>query len=272
MYRFIFILLVTPYLYSLDHCYRIYDDQTPEGVRKTYYENHTKQTLASVLDKKAKYSQLGRRQMGVWDVINLLNDFRDESDPDTDLPQIVHAFQTAEALRRDGHPDWLVLTGLLHDLGKMLYVFGEEQWSVVGDTFPVGCAYDKSIVFHEFFECNPDYLIDELQTRLGVYDEGCGFDQLNMSYGHDEYLYQVLLPYLPEKALYIIRFHSFYPAHRHGAYEYFMDEKDRELMPYLKLFSQYDLYSKSKTPPDVEELMPYYEDLVRRYLPEVLSW
>ena len=42
----------------------------------------------------------------------------DESDPDLDLPNIVHAFQTAERIRQE-HPDkeWFQLVGLIHDLG-----------------------------------------------------------------------------------------------------------------------------------------------------------
>lgn len=271
MKKYLSFLLAITFVHA-SHDYRVFDESTADHVKRTYYENHTKQTLASVLAKKEKYGSLSRKRMGVFEAIELLNQFRDESDPDTDLPQIVHAFQTAEALRRDGRPPWLVLTGLIHDLGKMLYMFGEEQWSVVGDTFPVGCAYDKSIVFHEYFQDNPDFDNEALQTRLGIYSQGCGFKNLHMSYGHDEYLYGVMKPYLPKEALYIIRFHSFYPAHREGAYAYFMDDEDKEMMPYLKLFSQYDLYSKVPDMPPIGELRSYYEELVATFLPETLDW
>ena len=54
------------------------------------------------------------------EALEKLNDLVDESDPDIDLPNIVHAFQTAEQIRKD-HPDkeWFQLTGLIHDLGKV---------------------------------------------------------------------------------------------------------------------------------------------------------
>ena len=52
--------------------------------------------------------------------------------------------------------DWFHLTGLLHDVGKVLALWGEPQWAVVGDTFPVGCALSNKIVFSEFCEQNPD--------------------------------------------------------------------------------------------------------------------
>ena len=65
--------------------------------------------------------------------------------------QLQHLLQTSEAIRSDGHPDWFVLTGFLHDVGKVLCLFGEPQWAVVGDTFPVGCSFSKSIVHSEYF-------------------------------------------------------------------------------------------------------------------------
>ena len=45
-----------------------------------------------------------------------------ESDPDTELSQIEHLLQSAEAIRRDGKPRWMQLTGLIHDLGKLLFL------------------------------------------------------------------------------------------------------------------------------------------------------
>ena len=58
--------------------------------------------------------------MGIWEAMDFLNTLVDDSDPDTDLSQIEHNLQTAEAIRRDGHPRWFQLTGLVHDLGKVL--------------------------------------------------------------------------------------------------------------------------------------------------------
>src|SRR5436309_596449 len=116
-----------------------------------------------------------------------------------------HLLQSAEAARRDGQPRWFVLTALIHDLGKILCLWGEPQWAVVGDTFPVGCAYSDKVVFPEFFVHNPDYQIPRYQTAAGVYEEGCGLDQVLMSWGHDEYMYHVVRDYLPPEALYMVR-------------------------------------------------------------------
>jgi len=63
--------------------------------------------------------------MGVWEAMEMLNTLVDESDPDvswyafslaryllkvilqTSVSQIEHLLQTAEAIRRDGKPDWM---------------------------------------------------------------------------------------------------------------------------------------------------------------------
>jgi inositol oxygenase len=164
------------------------------------------------------------------------------------------------------------LTGLIHDLGKILCLFGEPQWAVVGDTFPVGCRFDERIVYHEFFAENPDAHVPAYQTPLGMYAEGIGLDDVLMSWGHDEYLYHVVKDRLPEEALYVIRYHSFYAVHRDGAYQDLMNARDRSLLPWVRTFSGFDLYSKGDAAPDVTALRPYYEELVEELLPGPLAW
>lgn len=68
----------------------------------------------------ADWLQFNKLKMTVKEALIKLNDLVDESDPDSDLPNIVHAFQTAERIRAE-HPDleWFQLTGLIHDLGKV---------------------------------------------------------------------------------------------------------------------------------------------------------
>jgi inositol oxygenase len=56
------------------------------------------------------------------------------------LTQIERPLQTSEAMRHDECPTRMILTGFIHDLGKCLCLYGEPQWGVVGDTFPVDCA------------------------------------------------------------------------------------------------------------------------------------
>jgi inositol oxygenase len=252
--------------------FRQYNESTSPGVREFYRLNHTNQTREYVLAKKQEYVPGKRRRMSVWEAMDYLSTLVDDSDPDTDLSQIEHNLQTAEAIRRDGHPRWFVLAGFIHDLGKVLCLYGEPQWAVVGDTFPVGCAYSDKIVFHEFFRDNPDLRVPEYQSELGVYSTNCGLEKVDLSWGHDEYMYHVVKDYLPEPALYMIRYHSFYPGHREGAYDHLMTGHDREMFEWVKKFNPYDLYSKSAERPRLEELRPYYEDLVAEFLPDQLAW
>ncbi|QJD96662.1 inositol oxygenase [Mucilaginibacter robiniae] len=252
--------------------YRQYDDPKRDTVKEFYRLNHTYQTFDFVQEKRQDFLSFKRKEMSIWEAFDFLNQLVDDSDPDTDLDQFQHLLQTSEAIRADGHPDWMVLTGLMHDMGKVLCLFGEPQWAVVGDTFPVGCAYSDKIVYPEFFKANPDFSNPLYNTRLGVYTEGCGLRNVHISWGHDEYVYQMMKDYLPEPALYMLRYHSFYAWHREGEYSYLLDDHDREMLKWVKLFNPYDLYSKNPVPPNWPELRSYYEGIIAKYLPPTLKF
>jgi len=257
------------------------DDPIGARVKKTYYDMHSNQTVDFVKSKHEKWLKFNHMEMTVMEALDMLNELVDESDPDLDLPNIVHAFQTAERIREE-HPedDWFHLIGLIHDLGKVMAFYGEPQWAVVGDTFPVGCKPQKSIVYgEESFKNNPDLHDERYNTKLGMYEENCGFDKVLMSWGHDEYLYQVILNHLkktgtdiPKGGLYAIRFHSCYPWHTGGDYSYLMDDDDKEMMKWVLEFNKYDLYTKSTKIPDIESLKPYYQSLIDKYLPGKISF
>lgn len=252
--------------------YRNYEDPKRDSVREFYRLNHTYQTYDFVMQKRAEFLAFNKKEMAVWSAFDFLNQLVDDSDPDTDLDQFQHLLQTSEAIRKDGHPDWMVMVGLLHDMGKVLCLFGEPQWAVVGDTFPVGCAYADKIVYPEFFVNNPDYTNPKYNTKYGVYTPNCGLRNVTMSWGHDEYIYNMVKDRLPEPGLYMLRYHSFYAQHRENAYDHLMDAHDHEMFKWVNLFNPYDLYSKNPTPPNWKELKPYYEDLVAKYLPPTLKF
>lgn len=89
----------------------------------------------------------------------------------------------------------------------------------------------------KYFEENPDYNKASYNTMYGIYTEGCGLENVFMSWGHDDYMYLVsklqsqhlfhvrtsICGYysvsqvakenqttLPSAGLFIIRYHSFY--------------------------------------------------------------
>ena len=70
----------------------------------------------------------------------------------------------------------------------------------------------------------------------------------------------------------MIRYHSFYPGHKEGAYDYLMDDHDRKMFEWVREFNPYDLYSKSAEKPDQEALRPYYEELISEFFPSRLNW
>ena len=216
--------------------FRDHSAEARATVKEFYRLNHTYQTRDFVLAKQREFTHREKTRMGIWEAMEYLNTLIDDSDPDTDVPQIEHLLQTAESCRRDGQPRWFILTGLVHDLGKILCLWGEPQWAVVGDTFPVGCAYSPKIVFPEYFASNPDSNVPEYQTKLGIYEENCGLDKVDISWGHDEYMYHVAKDYLPEEARYMIRYHSFYPAHKEGEYEYLMSDRDKTMFKWVREF------------------------------------
>ncbi len=80
----------------------------------------TNQTYDYVQRMKAKYLTFEHPMM-VFDAMLELNNLVDSSDPDLALPNIQHLFQTAEGLRSEGRPDWMVLVGLLHGAWRTLF-------------------------------------------------------------------------------------------------------------------------------------------------------
>lgn len=98
------------------------------------------------------------------------------------------------------------MTGLLHDLGKLLILFGAEgQWDVVGDTFGqshsfsgilthhltgslsvVGCEFSDKCIYPESFANNPDSQNPKYASKYGIYKPNCGLDNVMLSWGHDE--------------------------------------------------------------------------------------
>jgi inositol oxygenase len=252
--------------------FRVYDKAANPGVAEFYRLNHENQTVDFVLRKEKEYFGLAKGTKSIWEAAEFLNTLVDDSDPDTDLSQMEHLLQTSEAIRRDGRPRWMVLTGFLHDLGKVLCLYGEPQWAVVGDTFPVGCAWSEDIVYPEYFANNPDRNVPEYQTKCGIYAANCGLEHVHMSFSHDGYIGEVMKNYLPTEALYMLRYHSFYPWHRHGAYDHLCNDTDRAMLKWVLDFNQYDLYSKGNVKPDVKALKPYYDELFAEFVPEKIAW
>ena len=247
------------------------------AVKEHYRKMRSRQTYDYVQRMKAKYLTFNR-PMNLWDAMVELNKLVDVSDPDLNLPNVQHLVQSAEAIRENGGPDWMQLVGLIHDLGKMMYLFGSdedgtseaEQWGLVGDIFVVGCQLPDTCVYPEFNTLNPDMHDPRYNTELGVYQPHCGLDNLSLAWGHDEYLYQVLKNHadnrIPEPGMVMIRYHSFYPWHTGGSYSRLTNERDEQYKKWVMEFNQYDLYSKCQTIYELEDIKDYYLPIAEKYL------
>ena len=153
---------------------RTYEENSKQ--EEFYKEIYNNQTLEYVVNQKEKYEHLSIIKMTMNKALELLNTYVDSSDPDVDEPNLIHAFQTAERIRKK-YPDdkEYQIIGLIHDLGKVLFTFKEPEWSVTGDTFVVGCKLPSSLVYYNHTENHPD----RNNTLLGIYDKFCGLDNLS---------------------------------------------------------------------------------------------
>jgi len=263
--------------------FRNYEDSgRQERVENFYREQHTMQTVEFVKEKRDQHLKFNKCVKTVWEMAEYLDSITDDSDPDTDLTQLQHAIQTAEACRK-AYPDddWFHVAAFIHDLGKILLVddeklglSGDPQWAVVGDTYPVGCRFDESNVFYKYFKQCPDWGHAVYSTKNGLYEPHCGLDNVTMSWGHDEYIYYIAKKQstLPPPALYMLRYHSFYPWHKEGAYMHLCDETDMKMLKWVQCFNQFDLYSKNKDCPTIEEVAPYYKSKIEKYFPKPVQW
>lgn len=270
-----------------EEAFRNYTDSSRQDtVQRHYMLMRKNQTVAFNAKMQAKYGSFTNGKMTVWECFEKLMGYVDSSDPDSSLPNLEHMLQTAEGIRAAGHPDWFQLIGLLHDMGKVQYLWGKpedgqegtgdgDQWALGGDTWVLGCRIPDSVVFPEFNALNPDMQDPRYNTENGMYEPKCGMANLKFAWGHDEYLYQFLKfnqTTIPDEGLAMIRYHSCYPWHKDKEYQQFMTEEDHEMMDWVLEFNKFDLYTKADTRPDVKQLWPYYQSLIDKYLPGELCW
>jgi inositol oxygenase len=272
--------------------FRNYEDSARQSVVENHYRMmRTNQTVEFVKRMNKKYSfKEPRARMTVREAMKTLESYVDSSDPDVSLPNAIHMFQAAEGCRKQGMPDWMQLVGLIHDMGKMMFLWGTPedgqqgtgdgaQWAPGGDTWGVSCALPECAVFPHFNALNPDQADPRYNTSTGIYTPGCGMHNLMYAYGHDEYMYQMCIANnttIPREGLACIRFHSCYPWHTGGAYEALMAGDDGELREWVRDFNKHDLYTKDEkglTKAEVDALWPYYEGLIAKYFPtDLLMW
>jgi predicted HD phosphohydrolase len=178
-------------------------------------ERHRGQSLEDVQALRKKYAKPVFGKVRVWELIERLGSCVDPTDERLFCAsQQMHVLQILDAMERDGTdtPE-MVLVALIHDLGKVLLLTGEDPANVVCMNGPIG---DQPA--------------------------GAGLDSSVIQWNHDEFAYQRLRDHIPDHLAWLVRYHSVDPA----AVSSLFDEQDlaraRDL---LVPFAHYDHATKS---------------------------
>mmetsp|Transcript_27974 Transcript_27974/g.42655 ORF Transcript_27974/g.42655 Transcript_27974/m.42655 type:complete len:181 (+) Transcript_27974:277-819(+) len=155
-----------------------------------------------------------------------------------------------------------------------------KQFALGGDTWVLGCQIPDVVVFPEFNKLNPDMSDERYNHMYGCYEPNCGLDNLMFAWGHDEYMYRMLVANnctIPREGLDMVRYHSAYPMHDKGAYKHLLKAEDEERMEWIQVFNKFDLYTKDEEndirEDFIDDLWPYYRGLLEKYnLGEKLKW
>lgn len=205
------------------------------------YEAHNQQTIEKVKYLKEKYK---KPVIGMVPVYDLIRDLAHCIDP-TDLAlycvsQLVHTLQVVEAMEKDGvEDDVMIISALIHDLGKLLLLTNEDPENIV---------------------C--------MNTVVTNHEKGIGLDNCIFQWNHDEFVYDRFKDHVPDKIAWIIRYHSIMIKPTLSL----MDDRDREYTEkYLKIFRKYDMGSKSiyKLP---SKKLEDYKDLIELTFPEPIEF
>ena len=173
----------------------------------------------------------------VYDAILELATIIDPLDPYLGcMTQLTHHLQLAQAMENDGLGEQLIICALVHDLGKLLIKFGDED--------PINVeASGKKVP-----------LLGEL---------GCGLMQCTFRWDHGDFAYLRLKNHVPEPMAWLIRHHSIdIPA-----CEPYMNDRDRTyvdelLIPFVRYDFLKDMYARPTK--DIED----YRPLLDRMFPE----
>jgi len=208
---------------------------------RPYFERREAMTLQTVAGLHETYREPVFGVMPVWDVVEMMSHVIDLMDPALmNVSQEVHVLQVLEAMASDGVDDEsLLLTALLHDLGKVLVLVGEDPANVFGTT-----------------------------SVLAAGEPGRGLDGCVLQWGADEFGYARFAGRVPDHVAWLIRYHSIIP----DQCLHLMDERDRDYFErYWNDFRRWDGDSKSlhRIP---RTRMRDYRGVVESALPEPIPF
>jgi hypothetical protein len=208
-----------------------------QAARQRYdtLDEQTKLELPFALNAKYETTPvLGR--VRVYDAIAELATIIDPLDPYLGcVSQLTHQLQLVMAMERDGLDEQFILCGLVHDLGKLLIKFGDED--------PINVeAAGKKVPLHG--------------------KPGDGLLNCTFRWDHGDFAYMRLKDYAAPEVSWLVRHHSIDIA----ACEPYMDDRDREyvqrlLLPFVHYDNLKDLYALPR------KQLEDYRPLVERAFP-----
>ena len=200
-------------------------------------ERHRRQTKEDVRALKAKYESAILGKFRVWDLIEKLSLCIDPTDNQLGVTsQYLHVCQIVQVMERDDELDeTMLLTALLHDLGKVALLAGEAPENVLCFTEPV----------------------EEREPEAGL-------DNVLFQFGHDEIAYSRIKDHVPPHVAWLVRYHSMLV----GKAEKYMSRQDREYaQKYLTKFSRYDHGTKSTAFLPTEMTLERHRDFIESRFP-----
>lgn len=224
-----------------------YANDTPKK-RQHYKQSWARQSLDYVWKMREQYSGFNLCKMNISKALRLVKNipchsFKIKSENSSDNEDIsirTFMFTMAEEARLCGHPDWLQLVALIHDLGRVIKLidvsslmdFQEYDWTIAIVSRVVGCNPSRSTSFKEFSYLRSDSHDSRYNTNLGIYHEGCGLHGLDLTWTGQEYLYSMLKHNevdIPYEGLSIIRYFLLNEWHTHGECQEFQSVDDEDL-------------------------------------------
>jgi len=182
---------------------------------RPFVERHRAQTAETVAMLDARYREPVFGVVPVWSVVEMLAHVVDPFDAKLGTAsQEVHLLQLVEGMIADGVTDEsLLLTAILHDVGKVLHLVGEDPANVFGSNEPIG-----------------------------DHAPGIGLDRCVMQWNHDEFGYSRFHALVPDHVGWLIRYHSMVP----DRCVQLMDDRDRDYHDrYLRDFQRWERETKS---------------------------
>jgi inositol oxygenase len=224
--------------------------------RQHYQKTWIKQTVGYVQEMHQRYLGFQLAKMSIKDALNLIKRIpchtfgvaKSRTDPGPSLRTL--CFKTAEAARDAGHPDWVQLVALVHELGAVVNFIDmntavesedDYDWTITCRSRIVGCKAPDRVNFNEFRALNADESDTRYNSSLGMYYHGCGLDKVLLAWTGPEYMYHMLKhneSLIPQEGLAMLRLFSLGDWHSHDEYKQLTNADDAVVQPLVAEFDQ----------------------------------